>query len=384
MKATKLIMAAAFLAVIGTVSIAGPLVKDREFSENENRYLAEKPKFSADNLLSGKYQEGLENYLNDQIVFRDQWITGKTAIQKLCGDTDIGGAYVGSEGYDFEKILPEDVDEELLQRNTEYVAEFLDGCAKKMDASRLSFMLVPTSGLILEDRLPAHARLFDQDACITSVGETIKSGQFLDVRSVLRAHAQEEIYYHTDHHWTVNGAFLAYEEWCRATGHTVLGEESYQKTEVTDQFRGSLYSKILDYDSVYDRIWKMEPKEPLPAVTVIADGKDIGGIYQQEKLLEKDKYLYFFGGNYGEVQICRETGSASAHPENLLVIKDSFANSFVPFLTENYDHIDMLDLRYYNGSISAYMEEHSITDVLILYNISNFISDKNIYKLCQG
>ena len=44
----------------------------------------------------------------------------------------------------------------------------------------------------------------------------------------------------------------------------------------------------------------------------------------------------------------------------------------------------MIDLRYYNGDLKAYLQEHDITDVLVLYNISNFISDRNIYKLTGG
>lgn len=66
-------------------------MKDREFSPNENRYLAEPPRLTVDNILSGKFQDGLENYLRDQICFRDGWITVKTGIQKVCKDTDIGG-----------------------------------------------------------------------------------------------------------------------------------------------------------------------------------------------------------------------------------------------------------------------------------------------------
>ena len=90
MKKTKLIPALAFLLVIGFLSVGGWLAEDREFSENENRYLAEKPKFSIDNFMSGKFQEKLESYLNDQMLLRDQWITIKTAVQKACRDTDIG------------------------------------------------------------------------------------------------------------------------------------------------------------------------------------------------------------------------------------------------------------------------------------------------------
>ena len=66
------------------------------------------------------------------------------------------------------------------------------------------------------------------------------------------------------------------------------------------------------------------------------------------------------------------------------MVKDSFANSFVPLILNQYDNIYMVDLRYYNGDMESYLSEHGITDVLVLYNISNFISDKNLYKLNGG
>jgi hypothetical protein len=113
-----------FVAFLALVSGGSLLMKDREFSPNENRYLAEPPRLTVDNILSGKFQDGLENYLRDQICFRDGWITVKTGIQKVCKDTDIGGAYVGKDGYDFEKITPEDVDEKQIARNVKAVQDF--------------------------------------------------------------------------------------------------------------------------------------------------------------------------------------------------------------------------------------------------------------------
>ena len=107
-------------------------------------------------------------------------------------------------------------------------------------------------------------------------------------------------------------------------------------------------------------------------------------VYDRSKLKEKDKYAFFFGGNYGEVHVQNRAADEENKGRNVLVIKDSFANSFAPFLTQNYENIYMIDLRYYNGDMKAYLQEHDITDVLVLYNISNFISDRNIYKLTGG
>ena len=146
-----------------------------------------------------------------------------------------------------------------------------------------------------------------------------------------------------------------------------------------------MYSKILDIDSKNDCIKVINRKED-NNFSVVADGKDIGGFYQEDKLKEKDKYAYFFGGNYGEVVITNKNNKNKTNKinkNNLLVIKDSFANSYVPLIAEEYDKIFMIDLRYYAGDMGAYLEENNITEVMVLYNVSNFISDKNIFKLTK-
>lgn len=389
MKKARITIVIVFIAFLVVISGGSLLMKDRKFSPNENRYLAEPPKLSVDNILSGKFQDGLEDYLRDQICFRDEWITIKTGIQKACGDTDIGGAYVGKDGYDFEKITPEDVDDKLVARNVKAVQEFFEGASDTVDQDRLSFLLVPTSGLIMRDKLPKNARLFDQASYIDQVQKALSDYNFIDVRDELASHAGEYIYYKTDHHWTSDGAYYAYEKWCESTGREAAPMDSLTKTVESEKFRGSLYSKILDADSAYDEIWTYGPADGLSYgskdCVVTLDGKnETDSVYDRSKLEEKDKYAFFFGGNYGEVYVQNQAASADAKGKNVLVIKDSFANSFVPFLTQNYENIYMIDLRYYNGDLKSYLQEHNITDVLVLYNISNFISDRNIYKLTGG
>ena len=168
------IVTGAFLLAIGGMSIGSLLAKDREFSPNENRYLSGLPECSVDRILSGDFQDDLEKYLNDQILGRDQWITVKTAIQKTCGDTDIGGAYVGKAGYDFEKILPEDIDEKLVNRNIQSVQQFFEQSSGQVEKEKMSFLLVPTSGLVMKEYLPKNAILFNQEAYIDKVKASVK------------------------------------------------------------------------------------------------------------------------------------------------------------------------------------------------------------------
>ena len=377
MKKLKYIQLFAFLAIVGGLSIGSFVAKDREFSDNENRYLAKPPKLSIEKILDCSFQDEAEEYLKDQVCLRDGWITVKTFFQKITGNTDIGGAYVGKDGYDFEKIIPEDVDDALVEKNTKAVNRFFEYCSKTISEEKLNFMLVPTSGLVYEDKLPNNAILFDQDMYIDSIASGIKTGEVIDARDVLVDSDEEYLYYKTDHHWTTDGAFLAYNQWRKAVGKSAIDKADVTEEIVTDKFRGSLYSKILDADSQYDSIEVINKKEA-SSFAVTADGEDIGSFYQEKKLSEKDKYAYFFGGNYGEVRIENKNNSAEG---NLLVIKDSFANSFVPLVAGEFANAYMIDLRYYSGNLSKYLSENNITDVLVLYNVSNFISDKNIFKL---
>lgn len=353
--------------------------KDKTFSENENRYLAEAPTCSIDDFLSGDFQSGLESYLNDQICLRDQWITGKTAVQKAIGNTDIGGAYIGKEGYDFEKILPEDVHKTQVLQNAKAVSDYFATCQEQIEPSKLSFLLVPTSGFVLADKLPNNAILFDQQFYLNQIKHQVGDDKMIDVSDVLKEHASEELYYHTDHHWTTRGALYAYKEWCKKTGHVASISNEDLET-VTEVFRGSLYSKVLDYDSAYDKIEIATSREEAEQFRVTADGKDLGSFYQEEKLAQKDKYTFFFGGNYGEVVIENPDAKFKTQ-KNLLVIKDSFANTFVPLIAKEYNRVYMIDLRYSKQSMKEYLKKNEITDVLVLYNVSNFISDKNLHKL---
>lgn len=389
MKKVRIIIIIVFIGFFVLISGASLIIKDREFSPNENRYLAETPELSWDNILSGKFQDGLEDYLRDQVCFRDGWITVKTGIQKACGDTDIGGAYVGKDGYDFEKITPEDVDEKQVDRNIKAVEDYFMTASETIGKQKLSFLLVPTSGLVMQEKLPKNARLFDQAKYIDQVQKAMKDYNFVDVRDTLMDHNDEYIYYKTDHHWTSAGACLAYDVWSERTGGEAETEDGLVKNVVSDKFRGSLYSKILDADSAYDEIWtyglqKDEAFGSKDCTVTIDEKQQLDSIYDDEKLQEKDKYAYFLGGNYGQVHIQNQKAASKAKGKNLLIIKDSFANSFVPFVTQDYENIYMVDLRYYNGDMKSYLQEHNITDVLVLYNISNFISDRNLHKLTGG
>ena len=115
-------------------------------------------------------------------------------------------------------------------------------------------------------------------------------------------------------------------------------------------------------------------------------------IYDESFLAKKDQYSYFLSGNnpvtviekaVDEKKRTEETGSNPESVKNLLIIKDSYANCFIPFLTADFDRIVAVDLRYFRKSPDELIEKYKITDVLILYNILNFAADKNLIYLAK-
>ena len=68
-------------------------------------------------------------------------------------------------------------------------------------------------------------------------------------------------------------------------------------------------------------------------------------------------------------------------PSRILVIKDSYANSFVPFLLYQFDEVHIVDLRYSAVPVSQLLEQGEFDQVLLMYNFMNLVTDTNIYKL---
>lgn len=363
------LLAAALILL--TLSAASLLAPDRTFSDNENRYLQQAPVLTGERVFSGKFGEEAEKYESDQIVLRDFWMGVASSVRRLLGKQDIGGVYLGRDGYYFARLTEEEFDQRQFEKNLAAVEEFFTAHA---DAD-CRILLAPSPGTVLAEKLPDGAPMYDASSRFAQLDDAL-GDRVVDVRRALGAVPQP--YYRTDHHWTTAGAQAACGVWREATGRAAPGDVFSDEARVSASaasrtFRGTLYSKVLLPDSAYDTIYL-----PLASIrSMNCDGTVTDSLYDEEKLGQKDQYAVFMGGNWAQVDI--DTGTEAGG--SLLVIKDSFANCFVPFLTEDFESITMLDLRFFNGSLPQLMAERQITDVLVLYELSNFASDSHLFKL---
>lgn len=370
MKKNRKRFAAGFFILLFLAALLTFLLPDKTFSPNENRVLAKFPKLSVSEITNGRFQQGLADYLSDQIPLRDMWMRMHTGLSKFMGQKTVNGVYLGKDHYYFPKFTDESYTPSRMLSVFRLISSFTDQA--QIPAT---VMLVPTAGTVLNDKLPNNAPYYNADTVYNAAAQLIHC-DVLDLRDAFgEAKETQQLYYRNDHHWTTMGAYIAYQEYAASIG---LSPREYSLEKVSDSFYGTAYSKVLDSSAVADNIYALTQ---LPKVQIRCDdGAVVDSPYQTDFLSKKDKYAYFFGGNWGKVTVDTENKNG----EKLLVIKDSFANSFVPFLFEDFESITMLDLRYFRGNVQEVLEEQGITRILFLYETSNLLTDTGILQLQNG
>ncbi len=355
------------LAGILLVFTAADLIHgDRLYSELENRLLAGRPEFTGAAFLGGDFSKDYEEYVTDQFIGRDKWVSIKTRMDILFQKKDVGGVYLGRDDYLLEQHLPEDYTKQQEAKKIALLNRLVEDWNARV-------MLVPTADNILTEKLPAYASYYDETRLLEEVRRQVGERNYIDVYSVLQEHKDEEIYYRTDHHWTSLGAYYGYVAWTRGTHSFLYPYNTENMTTVSDGFRGSLYSRV-PVVRTRDRI-KIFPETEARAVTVTYDFKETAASFYEESYLDtKNQYGYFLDDNhaFAEIQTDYENG------RTLFLIKDSYANSMIPLLQPHYTTIYVVDLRYYNGSLYELMEScepENGMDVLVLYNCVHFMED---------
>ena len=356
------------------------LTPDKEVSETENRVLNQKPSLTLTTLFAKgdkAYNQRYEKYINDQFVLRDEWISLKSRAESLLMKIENNGIAYGEDGHLFEKVVA--VDEENLSDNIQYVNEFLE----KYPDLPVTFSVIPNAYTILTDKLPFGFEeiVVDQNEWMAKVYEQVDGGNLkeLELTDALASHADEYIYYRTDHHWTTYGAYFAYCEYVESLGLTPVSFEELQKVKGGDvaDFHGTFDAKAKKADIEPDVItWYDIP------CTVEVNQEPVDSLHDLSKFEVRDKYAALMRSNNALTVLYSECNQNQTDGETsrVLVIKDSYGNSMIPYLCYNFDEVYAVDLRYL-GKLSVVLQDTEFDDVLILYNFANFVDDTNIPKL---
>ena len=267
-----------------------------------------------------------------------------------------------------------DSENRTLPKNTAAVEALCQRHPGKVDV-----LLAPAASVIYPENVPANAPLLDEDAYLDQLSAAVQAagGRFVDVRQTLAEHKDEYIYYRTDHHWTSLGAYYAYQQLCGTLSLTPFDPAAH--TALTaENFYGTHYSKARTWNAVPDTITYYDLPNSLTIYNVTAAGQPADGqttgLYDTDKLNVYDKYAMFLHGNNG---LSRIEGDGTGR---ILVIKDSYANCFAPYLTANYAQIDVVDFRNYNYGLDQLIADNDYDQILVLYSFDSFKSDPYLYR----
>lgn len=135
-------MLLSFMSSIGIMHI---IIPDKTFSESENRVLEQRPIFSIQNLINGKYTERFEKYISDQFPGRNFWIGVKSDTERAIGKRENNEVLLGQNGYLFQKFNAPD------KENISKKLKAIRSIALSLRNVHTYFTLVPTAIEILEE-----------------------------------------------------------------------------------------------------------------------------------------------------------------------------------------------------------------------------------------
>lgn len=389
-----------FIGILMLVCFMNLIMKDKVFSEKEDRRLQQRPKASLKSMLSGQFMEEYEAYKLDQFAARDLWTWVKTGVSLLEGQRETNDVFQGKDRYLLEDIkLP---DEDVLSEKLKLMGAYREAYPE----ITFYMILVPNAANVLSHRLPALAVTESQGDQFKEIKKELdEKFVWVDVQGILEKNKKKDIFYHTDSRWTTLGAKLAFEELQKGMNLSDAGSEPEDTSgggskdsakegkekdvskgsdltayAVTGNFNGNL-SSLSGYESGYREpvyIYAGEDGEDSPEVVVeyVDENKKTATLYDRSKLEEKDKYKVFLGGDFSLIDIRTTVDST----DRLLLFKDSYANCMIPFLIPYYREIIVVDPQYYEGNIGQIMEENRITSVLFLYNGNTFMEEESISK----
>lgn len=363
-----------FCGVLAVVVAANALTPDQESSEVENRSLAQRPKISIKTLLSGTFMSDYETYVTDQFAGRDVWVAAKALSERATGKQENNGVYFCSDSTLITRFQEPDLTR--LANNLNYVNQFTEKTSVPV-----CFGLIPSAATVWAERLPTGAPNYDQQQIIHQAEQNTEAS-FVDFYTPLMTHKDEDVFYRTDHHWTSLGAYYGYTALMDAWDMLAVPLSDYTKTTVSDEFYGTVFSSSGVRWVKPDQIDTYVPDDGITVTSCTYDrtGKPVEEprlLYDKSFLTKKDKYSMFLGGQ----QSLGVVKTGNSDQPKLLLVRDSYADSLVPFLTPHFSEIHLIDLRYYKQSTAQYIADHDIDMALVLYSVPNFVSDTNLVWL---
>ena len=360
-KSANKITAAVTLAFITFLGVASFFGSKSDVSDTENRKLAELPRITAEKLYRGDISKELGTYITDHFAGRSTWISAKTALQTELSESIVNGVFVSGE-----RLLAIDAPQKAPISANADIFSIYD---EKYDGT-VYFAAIPTSSGVYGDILPAFIDNRSDSQQISAFYDFLSSDiRKIDAYNILKMQKDNYIYYRNDTKWTSYGAYCVYKTVVQKLGFLPISYDKYTIEHVTNRFRGNLYNRTLSKKTDADIIDIYDYAEGAKVLSCICTGSDgstfEGCIYDRSRLDSSDMYSMYLGE---AVPFMKITTSANTE-KKLLVIKDSYGDCFIPFLTQHYKEIAVISPEDMEGCLSDYININEYGQTLFLFGI---------------
>lgn len=241
------------------------------------------------------------------------------------------------------------------------------GYYKKLfgDDVRVSCVIAPVSSMVVDNE-EVQSKIQNQDEMIQKIGAHMDpSVNFVNPYSEMYDHKDEYLFFKSDHHWTQRGAYYAYVAFANSVGLEPVALDKFDYEIRNDNYHGSLYSWTKD-ERVKNFTDTIEVFNPTKKLTMTVSSSN-GATYNYDTAIVKtnNTYVTYIAGDnpYTVINV-----PDNPQDKNILVLKDSFGNAFVPFLCEHYGNIIVLDVRYSSMNIYEQLKDYGLTDIVFVNN----------------
>lgn len=416
-KGTKAIIICFFVTLFAGACVALYLPLRPTYSEAEKRELAKFPEFTFSSLFDGSYFNGISTWYADTFPWRDMFMNANVKIKSFYGFGDDSiNSLADGDADDIPEIgeapaapitLPdvEDVPEEEKTEDDDganavvqnlgavlivddsayeyysfsrdiadkYASTINTAAAQLKGKARVFDIIVPTStDITLSASVRKGLNSSDQKKAIDYMYSVISSDAIkVNAFDSIYAHREEYIYFRTDHHWTARGAYYAYSEYSKAAGIRPAALTDFEEKDF-GEFVGAFYNdtdKNPALEKNPDKLIAYAPKGNVKLTFTDSKGSKVNWnvVTDVSDWKRGAKYSAFIGGDNPYTHI---VNSDITDGSSCVVIKESFGNAFVPFLTANYSEIHVIDYRYWSGNLSQFVTENGVDDVVFVNNIS--------------
>ncbi len=354
-KSADIIFLISFTSILMFFGILMLFPSNTDFSERENRPLASPPRFSLKAVASGDYFGDISSFYSDRFPLRDGFMSIYSLCELSLGKREVGGVFVGNG------ILASPPE----YNNTENIASAVDKISRYAERRQNVHLYVPPStAAAFSSMIPSgFARA---DASYLLQGKSAEAYlAYLDF-------AYEKSNYHTDHHWSTDGAYFAYTQICEMLGERAYEKDFFERVTASEAFYGTAFSacglpySLVQADTV--TLYRYAGDSDICIINRETDSVQ-NGFYDMSFLLRSDKYRVFLGGNYSHLSIMHKTGDK----QKLLLIKDSFANSLIPFLALHFD-IEVIDPRFASPDEIRSVANQDFSQILFLLSFDTLNS----------